>query len=51
MRNNGVYACLKRINDLNAMWNDHGVEDASEEPEFSEWEQLAMTLAEFIYGR
>ena len=48
MRNKHAYAIMKRMNDINAMWNNRNIEDATAEPEWREYESLMYVLAEFI---
>lgn len=48
MRNKHVYSILQRMNDIDAMWERRGIEDATAEVEWEEYESLLYILAEFI---
>ena len=51
MRNKRMYTVMQRMNDIDELWNKRGVEDATAEDEWCEYEACLYALAEYICGR
>jgi hypothetical protein len=45
-----MYAIFQRVNDIENIWDNRKVEDATAEPEWEEFENLLYVIAEFIFG-